>query len=219
MLFFKNRYEAGKTLGGELAKYQGQKNAFIALGDGSIPVCKAILETVPGVLTMLITEAIVPPGEDFPVGYIDQDGAFVPNKLLSESEREYYEAEYRNYIEGEKLEKLHMTTALSGGTDIFPHAKLHDYNIIMVSDGFSSGPLLDSLVDLLKPIRIKNFSIAVPVACVTTVDRMHEYSQDVHALGIADFYMGPNHYFQDNTLPEHKDALNDVATSIANWQF
>jgi len=219
MLYFKDRNEAGKTLASQLGQYKGQKNALIALSDGAVMVAKSIAEEIPAVITLLVTEAIAPPGEDIPVGYIDQDGAFVENKLLTSEELRGFTEEYRTLIEQQKLEKLHRMIALAGGKNIFPQDKLHDYNIMMVADGFSSGPLIDSLVDLLKPIRIKNFVIAVPVACVTTVERINRYSDDVHALGIADFYKGPDHYFEDNTIPPHEEILKIVEDSIARWQF
>lgn len=219
MMYFKNRKEAGKVLANQLSQYKGQKNAIVALGDGAVVVAQAIAEEVPAVITMLVTEAIVPPGEDVPVGYIDQDGTFVPNKLLNESELKEFTDEYRSLIEQQKLEGLHKMIALTSGKDIFPHSKLHGYNIMMVADGFSSGPLLDSIVELLKPIKINKFVISVPIACATTADRINRYSDDVHTLGVADFYLGANHYYEDNAIPSHEEIVDIVANSIANWQF
>lgn len=219
MLYFKNRQEAGKVLAGQLSKYKGQKNALVALSDGAVIVAEEIAKQVPSLITLLVTEAIAPPGEDTPVGYIDQDGTFVENKLLTSEQLHEFTDEYRTMIEQQKLEKLHKMIALAGGKNIFPHEKLHDYNIIMVADGFSSGPLIDSLVDLLKPIRIRNFVIAVPVACVTTVERINRYSEDVQVLGVADFYKGADHYFEENQLPSHDEILKIIETNISNWQF
>lgn len=219
MLFFKNRTQAGELLAKELEKYKGEKNAIIALGDGSVSVAEAITKSVPAIITMLVTEAIALPGETDPIGYIDQDRTFVPNKLMNPGQLQDFMDEYRTYIEQQKMEKFSMITALAGGDDVFPHSKLHGYNIIMVSDGFSSGPLLDSIVDLLKPIRINKFIVAVPVACITTMDRINHVADEVDCLGVAEFYMGVNHYYEDNTLPEHKAVIKTVTSSITNWTY
>jgi putative phosphoribosyl transferase len=221
MLYYKNRREAGKILAEQLSVDKNPKTALIALGDGAIPVCLAITEKVPAVITMLITQAIALPGEkEMPIGFVDGEGTFVPNKLMSDIERQEYESEYFSYIEQEKREKLHQSIALSAGHDIFPHSKLHGYDIVMVSDSFNCGPLVDSIIDLLKPIRINKFPIAVPVVCGTTVERINRYSDNVQVLGVADNYLGASHYFEDaSDVPSHEDAIKIIEKSIATWQF
>ncbi len=218
MLYFKNRVEAGNELAKKLEKYKGQKNAIVALGDGSVMVAAPIIKEVPALITMLVTEAVALPGESDPVGYVDQNGVFVPNKRLTQSQQEGFNSEYRSYIEQQKFQKFRTMNALYGGSEFFPVSELHDHNIIMVSDGFSSGPLLESLVELLKPIRLKNFIVATPVACVTTMQAIKEHADDVFCLNVAQFYMGVNHYYADNTLPEHQKVLSFLKTSLEDFR-
>jgi len=216
-MYFKNRIQAGEQLATRLLPHKGQKNVVIAVNDGSVLVGGPIAKQLSSVLTLLLTEAITVPGEAQPIGYINQEGEFVPNKLLSQGQQDAYTQEYRNHIEQEKQQKFHAINALISGEGFLPHDKLRDSNIILVSDGLSSGPLLDSIVDFLKPIRIQKLIIALPIACITTVDRIHMYADEIQCLGVAEYFMGTNHYYEDNAIPPHKKIVDTISTIVQSW--
>lgn len=217
-MYYKNRADAGGLLAAKLIKYKGQKNTIIAVNDGSVVVAAPIAKELECPITLLTTQAIALPGETNPVGYINQNGDFVFNKLLSEGQRDAFMSEYRTYIEQQKLEKLHQMHALvSGKGSIFEPKQLHGSNIILVSDGLSSGPLLDSLIDYLKPIRIQKLIIALPVACITTVDRLHMYADELDVLGVAEYFMGTDHYYEDNYIPDSQRISQALDTIAEQW--
>lgn len=217
-MYYKNRAEAGALLAEKLKKYKGQKNVIIAVNEGSVVVAAPIAKALECPITLMTTKAIALPGETNPVGYINQNGDFVFNKLLSEGQRNEFTSEYHTYIEQQKTEKLHQMNALvSGRGSIFEPNQLHGSNIMLVSDGLSSGPLLDSLIEYLKPIRINQLIVALPIACITTVDRLHMYADNLVVLDVAEFFMGTNHYYEDNKLPDTQTVSNALDVIARQW--
>lgn len=217
-MYYKNRAEAGKKLAEKLAKYSSEKTIIIAINDGAVVVSAPIAKQLRCGIAVLTTRAIALPGEDQPVGYINQSGDFVYNKLLSEGQRDEIVGEYRTFLEQEKTEQLRTMNALVGGEDvIFDHNKLHGFNIILVSDGLSSGPLLDSITEYLKPVRVNKLIIALPIACITTVDRLHMYADELCVLGVAKYFLGTDHYYEDNTIPNHETIMNAVSAISSEW--
>lgn len=214
-MYFKNRADAGVLLAEKLKPHKGQHNTIIAVSDGSVVVAAPIAKLLQCPITLMTTKAIMLPGESQPVGYINQNGDFVYNKLLSEGQRDEMSGEYRTYIDQQKTEKFRQISALiTGKGGIFDPKKLHGSNIILVSDGLSSGPLLDSILEYLKPIRIQKLIIALPIACITTVDRLHMYADELDVLSVAEFFMGTDHYYENNQLPD-SEKINQALDAIS----
>jgi len=217
-MYYKNRAEAGNLLAKKLEKYTGQKNAIIAVSDGSVVVAAPIAKQLECVITLMTTKAIALPGETQPVGYINQNGDFVFNKLLSEGQRDEFTSEYRTYIEEQKSQKMHQMNALvTGKGGIFEPKQLYGSNIILVSDGLNSGPLLDSIIDYLKPVKIEKLIIALPIACVTTVDRLHMYADELVVLDVTEYFMGTDHYYESNQLPGNQTIIKALDTIYNQW--
>lgn len=217
-MYFKSRVEAGKQLAAEFdKKYNGSNTAIIALSDGGVVVGLQIASVLRCPLTLLLIEPIDIPGEHDPVAVINQDGIFTYNNMYSAGQLEEFDMEYHHYIEELKLEKLHDIHHLLGQGGLINKDLLRKKNIILASDGMSSGFSLEAAVDYLKPIKVKKMIVATPFASVAAVDRMHILTDEIHCLSVMDNYIGTNHYYEDNQMPSHEKIIKVIEDIISHW--
>jgi predicted phosphoribosyltransferase len=217
-MYFKSRTDAGQQLAKLIVpKYRYENCAVVALSDGGVVIASNIAAQLHCVLMMLLTEPITLPGEKTPVGTIDQSGLFTYNGMFSTGQLEDFQAEYRNYIEQQKLEKLHEMNGLLGSGGIIEPELLRYHNVILVSDGLNTGLSLDAAAAYLKPYKLDRLIIATPLASVAAVDRMHLVADEIFCLDVLENFMDINHYYEDNTLPKHEVIVSSIKDIILSW--
>lgn len=218
-MYFESRTAAGKTLAEELAvKYEHQPCAVVALSDGGVMVGAQIALRLHAILGMLLTEPINLPREDDPVAGISENGSFAYNNMYAPGEIEEFISEYRSYIEEQKFNKMSEMHRLLGGSGIIRPDLLEDKNIILVSDGLSSGFSLDVAMEFLKPISIKKLVVATPFASVPAVDRMHILADDIYCLNVLEDYISTDHYYEKNDTPRHEIIIKTLEEIMLHWQ-
>ena len=218
-MYFKNRTDAALQLAAQVVpKYRYENCAVVALSDGGVVIASNLATQLHCVMMMLLTEPITLPGENNPVGTIDQSGIFTYNGLFSTGQLEAFESEYRNYIEQEKLEKLHRMNSLLGSGGIIKPELLRYHNVILVSDGLSTGLSLDAAAAYLKPYKLEKLIIVTPIASVSAVDRMHLLADEIFCLSVIENFMDVNHYYEDNTLPAHDHIVASIKDIILKWK-
>jgi predicted phosphoribosyltransferase len=217
-MYFKNRTEAAQQLAKLIVpKYRYENCAVVALSDGGVVIAAQIAAQLHCVMMMLLTEPITLPGESAPVGTIDQSGIFTYNGMFSAGQLEGFESEYRNYIEAQKLEKMHNMNGLLGSGGIIKPELLRYHNVILVSDGLNSGLSLDAAAAYLKPYKLEKLIVATPLASVSAVDRMHLLADEIFCLSVLENFMEVNHYYDDNTLPAHEKIVASIKDIILKW--
>jgi predicted phosphoribosyltransferase len=130
----------------------------VALSDGAVVVGEQIARELHCILTMLLVEEIDVPGEGVSFGGVTQDGNFTYNGMFSAGEIEEYTSEYHGYLEEQKREAYQTLNRLLGDGGVIDENMLRDHVVILVADGLDTGSSLDSAVNFLKPIRIKDWS-------------------------------------------------------------
>lgn len=218
-MYFKNRTDAAQQLAKLVVpKYRYENCAVVALSDGGVVIAAQLAAQLHCVLMMLLTEPITLPGENAPVGTIDQSGVFTYNGMFSAGQLEGFESEYRNYIEQQKFEKLHDMNSLLGSGGIIEPELLRYHNVILVSDGLSTGLSLDAAAAFLKPYKLEKLIVATPIASVAAVDRMHLLADEIFCLSVLEnFMVDVNHYYDDNTLPAHETIVKSIKDIILKW--
>jgi len=217
-MYFKNRTEAAAQLATLIVpKYRFENCAVVALSDGGVVIASNIAMQLHCALMMLLTEQIQLPGETTPVGSIDQSGGFTYNGMFSAGQLEDFESEYRNYIEQQKLEKLHHMNGLLGSGGIIEPELLRYHNVILVSDGLSSGLSLDAAAAYLKPYKLEKLIVVTPIASVGAVDRMHLLGDEIYCLSVVENYVDTNHYYDDNTMPSHETIIESIKDIVLKW--
>ncbi len=219
IMYFQSREEAGQILGAQLANmYRYHDCAVIALSDGAVLVAEQVAMALHAALTMLLIEEIEIPGESMSLGGVSEGGNFTYSSTFTIGEIDGYVGEYHGYIEEEKRKAFQRINRLVGEGGMIDRSLLQGRVIILVADGLNTGMSLDVAVDFLKPVRIKKLIVASPVAAITAVDKLHVLADELHILDVKENYMGTDHYYEENELPSHDEAIEKINQIILNWQ-
>jgi len=218
-MYFASRTEAGKTLADQIAKkYANEPCAVVALSDGGVMVAAQIALKLHAVLSLLLVEAINLPRENEAIGGISESGSFSYNTSYAPGEIEELMSEYRTYVEEQKWTKLSEMHKIVSAAGVIRQDLLEHKNVILVSDGLSSGFSLDVAMAYLKPLETKKIVAATPLASVTAVDRMHILADDIFCLSVVGDYISTDHYYEENDVPEHNVIIKTIEEIMEHWQ-
>lgn len=217
-MYFKNRAEAGRQLATKLKKYKSEQCTVVALNSGGVLVGAQIAMRLHASLAVLLSDKILLPGESEPLASMTSN-TVTYNKALSQGEIDEFVSEYHGMIEDQRVEKFHsLNKLLSDGGEIDPKILKH-HVVILVSDALQTGISLEVAADFLKPNKLKKLIIASPIASVNAVDRMHLIGDEIYCLSVAENLMESNHYYDENTLPGHKEAVKIIKNISLSWDI
>jgi putative phosphoribosyl transferase len=218
-MYFKSRVEAGQKLAEQISKkYQGKQCAVVGLSDGGVMVGAQIALKLNCVLTMLLSDSIELPRENTAIAGITQDGAVSYNSAYSPGQIEDFVSEYHNFIEQEKMTKIHEMHRLVGKGGLIRKNLLRDHVVILVSDGLSNGFSLDIASEFLKPIHVERLVVATPLASVQAVDRMHILADEIYCLSVIEEYMTTDHYYDTQDVPSHDLVVKTIEQVVSHWK-
>lgn len=218
-MYFESRYHAGQELATILLeRYRYENCAVVALSDGGVIIGEQIAAQLHCILTMLVVENIEIPGESLSFGGVSQAGNFTYNSEFSQGEVDEYTSEYHGYLEEQKREAFQRINRLIGDGGLIDHEMLRDHTIILVSDGFADGTVLDVALDFLKPIRIQRLIVAAPVASEKAIDTLHVVADELHILDVKANYFDTNHYYTQNEIPSHEETIDKINKIVLNWR-
>jgi len=200
-----------------LPKYRYENCAVIALSDGGAVVGAQIAMALHCVLSLLLSEEITLPRELEAVAGVSQDGSVSYNAHFSPGELDELVGEYYQYIEQEKLTKIHDLNHMLGRGTTVDKRLLIGRNVILVSDGLSSGFAIDLALEFLKPIPTEKVIVATPVASVLAVDHLHITVDEIHCLSVVEDYISTDHYYDQRDIPPHNKIVEIVERVILNW--
>ncbi|MDB5181614.1 MAG: phosphoribosyltransferase [Candidatus Saccharibacteria bacterium] len=217
-MYFASRTQAGRMLAAQISKKHPEGDfAIVALSDGGVVVGMQIALQLHCIVTMLLIDEIELPREMISVGGITEDGSFTYNHAYAKSEIEEMVSEYRGVIEQEKLEKLREMHRVLGGSGLIRRDLLKGRNVVLVSDGMSSGFSIDLAREYLKTISIKKLIVATPLASISAVDRMHVLADELYCLTSVEDYITTDHYYNTQDVPDHEVIVTTVGQLIDNW--
>lgn len=199
-------------------KYRYANTVVVAITYGAVDVGEQIAADLHCALTMLVIEDIAIPGEDMSFGGVSQEGDFTYNGTLSSGEIDEYAGEFHGYLEEQKREAFQKINRLLGDGGVIDRDMLRDHVIILVSDGLDSGAALDVALDFLKPIRTQRLVVVAPFASVPAVDRLHVVADELHLLDVKENFMGVDHYYEQNDVPTHEEAVSKINNIVLNWR-
>jgi putative phosphoribosyl transferase len=217
-MYFHSRQEAGERLAERLQVYRYENVIVVALNHGGVAVGAPIAEKLHSALSLFLTEGIDIPGEGLNVGTVSQGGGFVYNKGLTEGEQSDYYGEFHSYIDDQKREKTERINRLLADGGALDVTLLQEHIVILVADGLPNGDVLESAAEFLKPVKTKRLIVAVPVASVAAVDRMHMLADELHCLSVTDNYLDTSHYYDIDDVPNHEEAVKVINNIVLNWQ-
>lgn len=218
-MYFASRVQAGRMLAVQLShKYDRQKCAVMALGDGGVMVGAQIAKKLRCPLTLLMSAEIMLPREPQAIAGITSGGVVSYNHSYSQGEIDEMVGEYYGLIEAEKLTQMHSLNQLVGPGGTVNKQLLKGRNVIIVSDGLKTGFELDIAAEFLKPIAIEKMVVAVPFASLTAVDKMHVLADDLYCLSVIAEYFDTDHYYDTKDVPDHETVIKTIEHVVAEWQ-
>ena len=199
-------------------KYRYENCAVVALNDGGVVVGAQIAAQLHCVLGMILTKEVMLPREPTGIGSISSTGNFSYNTDYTEGEIAEIESEFRGYIEEQKLTKLHEMNALLGAGGLMRKDLLQGHNVILVADGLRGSALLAAAELFLKPVSIDRLIVATPLADIKALDTIHVMADEIQCLDVVDDTFELNHYYEDNTVPEHETIIKTIENIVLHWK-
>lgn len=219
LVYFKNRAEAGRQIAKRLEKYKAQNIVVVALDEGSAIVAAQVAMKLHANMLLYLIKNIYLPGEHEAIAGISSTGTFATNDYFSAGELEELTTEYHNYIDQKRMEANHDLHILLGKDGEIDKKLLRHRIVIVVSDGLASGFSMKLCADFLKTVAIKKVIAATPVASVPAVDKLHLLADEICCLSVVPNYMGTNHYYDDNTMPNSEQILKVMRNITLNWEL
>lgn len=217
-MYFTDRVEAGKLLAEQLLKYKGKKCTLVALSDGAVVVAAQVSAALECPITMLLAAPINAPGEPEAVASISQSGSYSFNSSYSQGQQDEFDMEYHHMFEQQKLDRLSEMHRMLGKNELIRKDLLKGHTVILIADGLGSAVTIDSAVLFLKSIKVKRLIIATPFAGINVVDRMHILGDDIACLNVLQNYMGTDHYYENNYIPDHQTIIRTIQNMVNNWK-
>jgi len=218
MYYFPSRQSAGSLLADQLMKYRYEDCAVVALSDGAVVVGAQIAARLHSPLNLLLTDAIKLQGEHDELAQIDHLGDITYNDKYSSAELDEMRSDNYSYIEQQKLEKVFQLNRLIGEGGVIETRLLKGRNIIVVSDGLTSGLMVRAASQYLKPISIHKLIMVTPFATVNAVDTMHVLADEIVCLNVLEDIISVDHYYDDNRMPSHEKIVRIIEDIILHWK-
>lgn len=214
-MHFENRIAAGELLAKELEELPSEDLFIVSLGRTSVPVARKLAEELDAELALFVSLQIELPGRgDEVIGAINQSGDFVYNDDLPYGVRQELGAEFRGYIEEQRVLKSHSINRIIDNDSVVEPHELTDKIIVLVSDGLESGIVVEAAYQLLKPIRFKQIIAAVPVASVDAIDRLHIRVDQIKCLRVVDEIEALERFYDDDETPDWETAMELINLSV-----
>ena len=199
-------------------KYRYEDCAVLALSPGGVLVGEQVAAQLHCPLMMLLSERIDVPGENTTFGAVSDGGGFTYNSEFSTGEIDAYTTEFRGYLDDKKREATSAMNKLLGDGGVVDVALLQDHTVILVSDGFYDLSVVDVALTFLKPIRTNKLVFVAPIATIPAVDKLHVAADELHILDVKENYMGTDHYYNDNSIPDTEAIVAKISQIVLNWR-
>lgn len=217
-MYYKNRVEAGRRLASELDAYKTQNSVVVALSESSVLVAVQIAMELHANLLLFLTRDIKLPGEHRAVAAVSSAGSFGYNDSLSEGEIAEIKGEFHNFMEQERFKRMHEINMLVGSDGEIDKKLLRHRNVILVADGMSDGFTLMLAYQYLRTVAIKKVIVAVPVASVAAVDKMHVVADELYVGGVTDNFLSIDHYYEQNYEMGIEDIMKILRNVSLTWR-
>ena len=190
---FRDRQEAGELLANHLrSRFSSKSAVVVALPRGGLEVGLPIARALHAPMRALVVRKLGAPNQpELAIGALASGGFIYLNNQLIESlqvsDQELTRVKDRESRELLRREKLLKTEGRK--------LEVQSQDVLLVDDGIATGATIEVAIRALKAALPNSISIAVPVASLQTVERLHRHVDHIYALqtpnlmeAIGDFY-------------------------------
>jgi putative phosphoribosyl transferase len=199
---FRDRREAGRLLGQELARTLRDGDDILVLGlpRGGVPVAAEVATALAAPLDVFIVRKLGVPGhEELAMGAIASGGVRVMNQDVLR-----YVPQSQNAIESvAKREELELQRREKSYRGARPPLDIRDKTVIVVDDGLATGSTMRAAVAAVRQQQPERIVVAVPVgARATCVELATEVDEVVCPWTPAPFYAVGQAYVEFAATPD-----------------
>ena len=190
---FRDRNEAGELLASHLNdRFDSRDTVVVALPRGGIAVALPIAKKLKAPMQVLVVRKLGAPGQsELAIGALSSGGFIYLNEHLIKS-LHISDDELAKIKEKESEELLRREKLLNVAGE---RLEVKEKDVLLVDDGIATGATIEVAIRALKAARPRSISIAVPIASLRSVERLHRYTDHIFALqtpvsmeAIGDFY-------------------------------
>jgi len=193
-LLYKNRTEAGKKLGAELARLGGDDLVVLGIPRGGVVVASEVAKALGAPLDIVVTRKIGAPGEpEFALGAVTQEGEVIMDRKAAEAlgaSPTYLDEE----VKRKRDEVKERMRAFRGDR---PYPPLEGKTVIIVDDGIATGNSVEAAIISVKSRNPKEIIVAVPVAPPDAVERLAKEGARVICLEKPWLFMAIGEFYHD----------------------
>jgi putative phosphoribosyl transferase len=192
---FENRTDAGRRLARLLGDY-ANRNDVIVLGipRGGVPVAFEVAAALKAPLDVFISRKLgVPWQEELAFGAVASGGVrildadIVEALGISDSEIERITATVKREVERRER-------AYRGGR---PPLEVERFTVILVDDGIATGASMRAAIGALRQLKPARLVVAVPVAPVTTCNRLRREVDQLVCVHMPESFMAIGQFYED----------------------
>ena len=190
---FKDRNEAGELLANHLKeRFHSATTVVVALPRGGFEVGLPIARAMNAPMQALVVRKLGAPNQpELAIGALASGGFIYLNNQLIQS-LQVSDVELARIKDQEARELLRREKLLdTEGKKL----EIKGLDVLLVDDGIATGATIEVAIRALKAAQPKSLSIAVPVASLQSVERLHRHVDHIFALqtpssmaAIGDFY-------------------------------
>lgn len=209
---FRNRRDAGRTLGAELGAYTGRDDVVVlGLPRGGVPVAFEVAAILGAPLDAFLVRKLGAPGhEELAMGAIASGGTRILNPEVIESLRVSPE-EIEDAVRREERELRRRELSYRGDR---PRLDVSGRIAILVDDGLATGSSMRAAIEAVRRLGPARIVVAVPVAPPSTAREIQEIADDVVCVATPEpFYAVGRFYeeFDQTTDDEVRELLRRTA--------
>ena len=205
--YFESRLTVGKELAEQIAKFDYNDTAILALSPGGVVIAAQIASKLHNDVNMLLLKHVYLPDGKTAIGIMNENGWFTYDDSMPVSQVEEFEIEYRNSLEASRMEAVHQLHAINHKGSIDAH-KFKNKNVVIVNDFAKTGTAFHAALDFLKPIKTKSIILVTAVAQLGAIDVMHHLGDRLFISHATDKDFPPEHYFAENVVPDTETLLS-----------
>ncbi|MDO8568194.1 MAG: phosphoribosyltransferase [Dehalococcoidales bacterium] len=201
---FRNRQEAGRLLGWELAGLRGQKAVVLGIPRGGIVVGREMAQVLEAELDISLSRKLRTPGQpELAMGSVAEDGQmFLNNDVVDML------GVNRAYIEQEKAQQMAEIARRRELMRKFrPRVSLKDRTVIITDDGVATGATMQAAIWSAHQERPSRLIAAVPVGAEETLKRLAGDADEVVCLRAPPFFAAVGQFYIRFDQVEDEDVI------------
>jgi predicted phosphoribosyltransferase len=205
---FRDRDEAGRLLGAEVARRVGKRveTIVLALPRGGVPVGHAVAEAIGAPLDVFIVRKLGVPGhEELAMGAIASGGV----RVLNHDVLNHVPVPQRaiDAVAERELRELERREQAYRGNQ--PALSVEGRTVIIVDDGLATGSTMRAAVRALGKMNPRSIVVAVPVAARSTCEEFRSEVDEIICLRTPEPFQAVGLWYEDfsQTTDEEVHAL------------